>query len=101
MESLKSEDIEALLDVTELEPGTYTRQLTINLPNEKYELVGIVNIQFVIVDKNQATEDGSDQLVDMGDEQPSDTGNGPEEDPDSGADDDTNDNSGNDSGDNE
>lgn len=101
MESLKSEDIEALLDVTDLEPGTYTRQLTINLPDDKYELVGIVNIQFVIVDKNQETEEGNDQLVDTGGEQPSDTENGTEDDPDSGAGDDANGDSADDSGDDE
>lgn len=61
MEKLEVNNIEALLDVTDMTPGTYTRQLAITLPGEKYELVGLVSIQFVIVDKNAETE-GDDVL---------------------------------------
>lgn len=61
MENLALENIEALLDVTDLTPGTYTRQLTINLPGDKYEAVGIVNVQFVILDKRLQVEDGEVQ----------------------------------------
>lgn len=61
METLALENIEALLDVTDLTPGTYTRQLTINLPGDKYEAVGIVNVQFVILDKRLQVEDGEVQ----------------------------------------
>ncbi|MEY8390599.1 hypothetical protein D3Z36_05380 [Lachnospiraceae bacterium] len=57
MEGLKPEDIEVILDVTELQPGTYTRQLMINLPGDKYELVSQVNLQFNIVDKDGEPED--------------------------------------------
>ncbi len=56
MDKLEVKDIEALLDVTDMEPGTYTRQLAINLPGEKYELMGLVSIQFIIVDKNAETQ---------------------------------------------
>ncbi len=56
LDTLKLENIEAILDVTDLQPGTYTRQLTINLPGEKFELVSQVNIQFKIIDKNAAAE---------------------------------------------
>lgn len=56
MDRLEVGNIEALLDVTDMTPGTYTRQLAITLPEEKYELVGLVSIQFVIVDKNAEAE---------------------------------------------
>ncbi len=56
MDELKKEDIEVIMDVTDLQPGTYTRQVVINLPGEKYELVSQVNLQFEIVDKNADTE---------------------------------------------
>lgn len=69
METLTLENIEALLDVTDLTPGTYTRQLTINLPGDKYEAVGIVNVQFVIVDKTLQVEDGGIQPTNPDDEQ--------------------------------
>jgi len=46
MDELKKEDIEVIMDVTDLQPGTYTRQVVINLPGEKYELVSQVNLQF-------------------------------------------------------
>ncbi len=71
METLTQENIEALLDVTDLTPGTYTRQLTINLPGDKYEAVGIVNVQFVILDKRLQVEEG--------DVQPSNPDNGQDE----------------------
>lgn len=71
METLTQENIEALLDVTDLTPGTYTRQLTINLPGDKYEAVGIVNVQFVILDRRLQVEDG--------DVQPSNPDNGQDE----------------------
>lgn len=58
LDALLVENIEALLDVTNLGAGTFTRQLTITLPGERYELVGLVNVQFTIVDKNEQ-EDNS------------------------------------------
>ncbi len=57
MDALKLENIEAILDVTGLEPGTYTKPLTVNLPGEKYELVGQVNVQITIVDKEAQEEE--------------------------------------------
>lgn len=57
LEALVLENIQVLLDVTDMEPGTYTRRVDITLPGEKYELVGLVNIQFVIVDKNQEIDE--------------------------------------------
>ncbi len=66
MQGLMQENIEVILDVTELQPGTYTRQLVINLPGEKYELVSQLNLQFSIVDKNAQQEDNSG-LVQEGD----------------------------------
>ncbi len=56
LDKLKKEDIEAILDVTDLQPGTYTRRLTLNLPGDKIELVNQVNIQFNIIDKNAVAE---------------------------------------------
>lgn len=56
MESLAVDKIEAVLDVTDLQPGTYTRLLNITLPGDKYELIGQVNVQFIIIDRNAETE---------------------------------------------
>lgn len=66
METLNVENIEALLDVTDLRPGTYTRPITITLPGDKYELMGLVSIQFIIVDKNEGTEGTDSQPVNPG-----------------------------------
>lgn len=63
MDRLEVGNIEALLDVTDMTPGTYTRQLAITLPEEKYELVGLVSIQFVIVDKNAEAEDEDEDVT--------------------------------------
>lgn len=56
MESLTPDNIEAVLDVTDLQPGTYTRLLNITLPGDKYELIGQVSVQFAVVDRNAQTE---------------------------------------------
>ncbi len=56
-DALESKNIEVILDVTDLVPGTHTRQLTINLPGDKYELINSVSVQVTITDKNAATED--------------------------------------------
>lgn len=61
LSELNQENIEAILDVTELQPGTYTQQLAITLPGEKYELVNLVNVQITIVDKNAETEEDNSQ----------------------------------------
>lgn len=58
MESLTPDNIEAVLDVTDLQPGTYTRLLNITLPGDKYELIGQVSVQFTVVDRNAETESG-------------------------------------------
>lgn len=57
MDALEPKNIEVILDVTDLVPGTHTRQLTINLPGDKYELINSVSVQVTITDKNAATED--------------------------------------------
>lgn len=69
METFTQDNIEALLDVTDLTPGTYTRQLTINLPGDKYEVLGIVNVQFVIVDKTLHVQEEDVQPTNPNDEQ--------------------------------
>ena len=69
METFTQDNIEALLDVTDLTPGTYTRQLTINLPEDKYEVLGIVNVQFVIVDKTLHVQEEDVQPTNPNDEQ--------------------------------
>lgn len=56
MNTLKTDDIGAVLDVDGLEPGTYTRQLTITLPDDKFESIESVQIQFVIEDKDAEPE---------------------------------------------
>lgn len=76
METFTPDNIEALLDVTDLTPGTYTRQLTINLPGDKYEVLGIVNVQFVIVDKTLHVQEEDVQPTNPDDEQ---TGNADDE----------------------
>ncbi len=57
LDVLEENNIEAILDITDLEPGTYTRQLTITLPGEKYELVSQVNVQITITDQDAAVEE--------------------------------------------
>lgn len=52
LDALSLESIETLLDVTNLQPGTYTRQLSVSFPGDKYELMGLASIQFSIIDKN-------------------------------------------------
>lgn len=56
METLALDQIEVLLDVTDLQPGSYTRLLNVTLPGDKYELIGQVNVQFTIVDRNAETQ---------------------------------------------
>ena len=56
MDALEPKNIEVILDVTDLVPGTHTRQLTINLPGDKYELMNSVSVQVTITDKNTATQ---------------------------------------------
>ena len=56
METLALDLIEVLLDVTDLQPGSYTRLLNVTLPGDKYELIGQVNVQFTIVDRNAETQ---------------------------------------------
>ncbi len=56
MDALEPKNIEVILDVTDLVPGTHTRQLTINLPGDKYELMNSVSVQVTITDKNAATQ---------------------------------------------
>lgn len=64
MDTLELENIDVIVDVTDLQPGTYTRQLTVTLPGEEYELVNLVNVQVTIVDKNaQTEEDGNNSSV--------------------------------------
>ncbi len=60
-----SKDVETSIDLTpylkemgvSLVDDTHTRQLTINLPGDKYELINSVSVQVTITDKNAATED--------------------------------------------
>ena len=56
METLALDQIEVLLDVTDLQPGSYTRLLNVTLPGDKYELIGQVNVQLTIVDRNAETQ---------------------------------------------
>ncbi len=76
MESLTLDNINVLLDVTDLQPGAYTRQLTVTLPGDKYEAVGVVNVQFVIVDKNAET---LGEPINPDDEPEEDNGGGEDE----------------------
>ncbi len=74
LDALEEKNIEAILDITDLEPGTYTRQLAITLPEEKYELVSQVNVQITIRDKNAVAEDEDNDSSSKEDES---TGSGP------------------------
>lgn len=76
LDTLTSENIEALLDVTDLQPGTYTRQLSVTFPGDRYELMGLVNIQFTIIDKNQQLEEGENQPMDPEDQPGGNTDDG-------------------------
>ena len=45
-----------LLYVSDLQQGSYTSLLNVTLPGDKYELIGQVNVQFTIVDRNAETQ---------------------------------------------
>lgn len=52
-------NIQASIDVSELEPGTHTVQLELTISNEKYEVVGTVSVQIEIKDLDaEETIDG-------------------------------------------
>lgn len=57
MDTLQSEAIDAVLDVTDLAPGIHTLQLAVTLPGEQYELVSNVNVQITIEDKTAVSEE--------------------------------------------
>lgn len=50
MESLRVGDIQAALHVTDLPPGTHGVSVEVTLPDDRYELVGTVNVQITITD---------------------------------------------------
>lgn len=91
MDAFSMEDVEAVLNVGNLAPGTYMGQLAVTLPGEQYELARAVNVQYTIVDKNAPQEgedadmpnpgEGQDENEDenQDDEQDNDTGNGTED----------------------
>lgn len=56
METLQTENIQAILDVSDLAPGTHTQELEITLPDERFELTGPVSLQITIEDKNAEPE---------------------------------------------
>ena len=80
LQTLTSENIEALLDVTDLQPGTYTRQLSISFPGDKYELMGLANIQFTIIDKNQQLEEEDGRPMNPNERPDANTDDGAEDD---------------------
>lgn len=55
IESFDVKNIQATIDVKDLEPGTHTVRLEITLNDEKYQVVGTVNIQITIRDLNAET----------------------------------------------
>lgn len=57
METLQTENIQAVLDVSDLAPGTHTLELEITLPDERFELTGSVSLQVTIEDKNAEPEE--------------------------------------------
>ena len=65
IENFDVENIQATIDVNDLEPGTHTVQLEITLNDEKYQVVGTVSVQITIRDLNAETGEPED-----------DTGNG-------------------------
>ncbi len=48
--------IQASLDVSGMEPGTYTQELQLLINDEKYEIVGTTSVQITIKDKNAPAE---------------------------------------------
>lgn len=57
METLQTENIQTVLDVSDLAPGTHTLELEITLPDERFELTGSVSLQVIIEDKNAEPEE--------------------------------------------
>ena len=61
MDTLQTADINAALDVSELAAGVHTLQLNVTLPSNKFEVVGDVNVQITIEDKNAESEEDSEE----------------------------------------
>lgn len=61
MDTLQTADINAALDVSELAAGVHTLQLNVTLPSNKFEIVGDVNVQITIEDKNAESEEDSEE----------------------------------------
>ena len=60
-DTLQTADINAALDVSELAAGVHTLQLNVTLPSNKFEVVGDVNVQITIEDKNAESEEDSEE----------------------------------------
>ena len=66
MDTLQTADINAALDVSELAAGVHTLQLNVTLPSNKFEVVGDVNVQITIEDKNAESEEDSEEYQEEG-----------------------------------
>lgn len=60
IENFSVENIQATMDVSDLEPGTHTIQLELTINDEKYEIVGSISVEITIKDKNEVIETGGD-----------------------------------------
>ena len=52
MDGLKAKDLVAEIDVANLPPGTHLVPVALTLPSNQYEMVGTVNVQVSITDRN-------------------------------------------------
>ena len=78
MDTLEAGNINASIDVTDLEPGSHTVEATITLPGEQFEAQETVRVQITIEDKNAEPEPEQDETQESaGDsEDEEDNGNG-------------------------
>lgn len=78
MDTLEAGNINASIDVTDLEPGSHTVEAMITLPGEQFEAQETVRVQITIEDKNAEPEPEQDETQESaGDsEDEEDNGNG-------------------------
>lgn len=78
MNLLEVSQIQAELDVSELTPGSHLLEVQITLPDERFEVIGVVRVQVMIKDKNapeDEQEDGTEPGTDPDDTEGTGTGN--------------------------
>ncbi len=56
MEDFQARDIQGAVNLADLPPGTHSLEVAITLPDDRYELVGTVNVQVTLIDTRAELE---------------------------------------------